>query len=72
MTAKKPAVKNSIEIAADRNVFAVTVKGANIWDHDTFEFTIDSDGDVTLNDYVFSSKKQAAQVFEAMAKFLSK
>jgi hypothetical protein len=69
---KKPAVKQSVTIEADRSVYSISVTGPNFWDQDSFEFTIDSDGDITLNDNIFSSKQQAAEVLEAMAKFLKK
>jgi len=69
---KKPAVKQNVVIAPDRSIYSISVTGPNFWDDDSFEFTIDSDGDITLNDNVFSSKKQAAEVLEAMAKFLKK
>jgi hypothetical protein len=69
---KKPVVKQSVTIEADRSIYSIYVKGPNFWEDDSFEFTIDSDGDITLNDNIFSSKKQAADVLEAMAKFLKK
>lgn len=75
MVTKKPAatIKTpKVAVNMDRNVFSVSYEGPSIFDNDYFEFTIDSDGDVTINDNVFSSKKQAADVLEAMAKFLRK
>lgn len=75
MVTKKDSVTikaPKLSVNLDQNVFSVNYEGTNIWDNDRFEFTINSDGDVIVNDNVFSSKKQAADVLEAMAKFLRK
>lgn len=74
MTAKKTEVAlPKVEVVADRNIFSVKIDNQhNFFGPDVFEFTISNDGDVTINDNTFSSKKEAATVLEAMAKFLRK
>jgi hypothetical protein len=73
MTAKKTEVTiPKVEVVADRNIFSVKIDNQHFFGPDVFEFTISNDGDVTINDNTFSSKKEAATVLEAMAKFLRK
>jgi len=69
---KVPNVKTNISIEPLKSVFEVNVEGPSILDRESFVFSITSDGDVVINDNVFSSKAEAAKVLKAMSEFLSK
>ena len=72
MTAKSKAPTTTIKVNPLESVFEVCIEGHNFFDCDYYKFSISSDGTVNINDNVFSSKKQAVQVLEAMAAFLKK
>lgn len=72
----KEAVKlpsMSATISPSMTMFQVTIPEANRWGWDSqYEFSVDADGVVKLNDNVFNSKEQAVKVLEAMTSFLKK
>lgn len=68
---KVPNVKTNISIEPLKSVFEVNVEGPSILDR-AFVFSITSDGDVVINDNVFSSKAEASKVLKAMSDFLAK
>lgn len=72
MTTKSKATTTTVSVNPLKSVFEVSVEGVNFFDNQYYEFSISSDGTVTINDNQFSSKKQAAQALEAMAAFLKK
>lgn len=72
MVTKVKAPKFEVKVSPTESVFEVVIEGPSIFDIDYFKFSVFSDGSVNINDNVFSSKKQAAQVLEAMATFLKK
>lgn len=69
---KAANVKTNIKVSPLTSVFEVEVDGPGVLDYDTFKFSVSSDGDVTINDNVFSSKAEAAKVLKTMADFLAK
>lgn len=73
MTAKSKTPTTTIKVSPMESVFEVQLNdGTSFFGEDYFKFAVSADGAVTINDNVFSSKKQAAQVLEAMAAFLKK
>lgn len=66
---KIPTIK--YEVSPQRSYFSVS-GGQDEWFQESFEFSVDKDGSVTINDNEFNSKKQAIQVLEAMLAYLKK
>ena len=63
----------SVEVKADRSVFSVNIETPeNIWGNDTYELSIHANGDVVLNDSIFSSRETAISVLKSFAAFLEK
>ena len=73
MGLKLPTIKSKVDVKPERSVFSIVVEDETaLWGEDRYEFTIDSDGSITLNGNNFNSKQQATQVLEAMLAFLKK
>jgi hypothetical protein len=63
----------SVEVKADRNVFSVNVDTPeNIWGNDSYELSIHANGDIVLNDNIFSSRDTAISVLKSITAFLEK
>lgn len=63
----------SVEVKADRNVFSVEVSSPDdIWGNESYELSIHANGDVVLNDHVFSSRANAITVLKSITTFLEK
>jgi hypothetical protein len=62
----------SVEVKADRNVFSVHVDTPDhIWGEE-YELSIHANGDIVLNDHIFSSREIAISVLKSITSFLEK
>jgi hypothetical protein len=62
----------SVEVKADRNIFSVSVEGSDSLWGSSYEFSLHSDGDIVINDNVFSSRETAISVLKSIVTFLEK
>lgn len=62
----------SVEVKADRNIFSVSVEGNDSLWGSSYEFSLHADGDIVINDNVFSSRETAISVLKSIVTFLEK